>query len=157
MAFLSLGLNIDEPQSPEALQNARKELGNDVVIDSSSALVDGKEAQERAGSPNKAPDSGTSGTAAKNLSDSIELEKDNWPEMGMQIIQSVLRDAQKTQADASSGRPSEDISDLPPIEELRKKILEGIIPDFRATPNNGHPPNGSSPDALPHTDSQKQS
>src|SRR5438477_5986102 len=58
--------------------------------------------------------------------------------MGMQIIQQVLRDTQSKTALAAA-ESSEQISGLPPtIEELRKKILESLIPDFRVAPKNGH-------------------
>jgi hypothetical protein len=154
MAFLSLGLNIDEPQSAEALQKAAKELSEDTLSSHSPPLSMNNEAQEGTlVSPHKAPHNGTNGTTPKAAAEAIEPEKDNWPEMGMQIIQSVLRDAQKTQVSTSS----EEISDLPPIEELRKKILEGVIPDFRATPKNGQAQKSTSPDVSPQADSAKKS
>src|SRR6185312_11584912 len=154
MAFLSLGLNIDEPQSQEAHQNAPKELSEGAVSENRPTLSMSKETQEGTlVSPDKAPLNATNGGASKTAPEPIEPEKDNWPEMGMQIIQSVLRDAQKTHASPPSGpNSSEQISDLPPIEELRKKILEGIIPDFRATPKNDQPRNGSSPDVSAQAD-----
>jgi hypothetical protein len=149
MAFLSLGLNIEEPQSPETSQNAPKEWREDVVSDGGPALVSGTGAQHVTQvSTDKPPRNGANGAIPKTHPEPIEAQKDNWPEMGMQIIQSVLREAQNKQATPSSGpASSEKISDLSSTEELRKKILEGIIPDFRAMPNNAQPLNGSSPDA----------
>jgi hypothetical protein len=156
MAFLSLGLNIEEPQSREASQNAlnQQAVSDDVLSDNGPALGSTKKTQEGTEVPsNKIPNNGTNGTVSKPDAQPIEPEKENWPEMGMQIIQSVLREAQHKQASASSEPPcSEEISDLPPIEELRKKILEGIVPDFRVAPKNGQPRNVSSLDATSHAD-----
>ncbi len=155
MAFLSLGLNIEEPKSTEA-QNAPGDFSNEILSDKHPVLVPIKEAQEETQvSPDKAPHNGSNGNAPRTAHEPIEAEpeKENWPEMGMQIIQSVLRQAQNKEAGASSEpTSSEEISDLPSIEELRKKILEGVIPDFRVAPKNGQPRNGTSPDASPQTD-----
>src|SRR3954470_24448388 len=103
MAFLSLGLNIDEPQSPETVENALKapELSDDKLSDSDPALV-AQEAQE--GTPvssNQIPQNGTHGAAPKADPDPVEPEKHNWPQMGMQIIQSVLREAQNKEGGTS--------------------------------------------------------
>lgn len=153
MAFLSLGLNIEEPQSAEGSQKAAKELSDDILPDKHPTLVSPKDTEEGKQAPsNKILNNGTNGTAPKADADLIEPEKDNWPEMGMQIIQSVLREAQNTKAGATSEPTfSHEASDLPPIEELRKKILAGVIPDFRVAPKNGQPRNGTSPDAFTQT------
>src|SRR4051812_14520626 len=157
MAFLSLGLKIEETQSPETSQNAPKELREDLVRDGGPGLVAGQEAQQGTQvSTDKAPHNGANGAVPKTDPEPIEAEKDNWPELGMQIIQSVLREAQNKEAGRSSERPSEEVSDLPAIEELRKKILEGVIPDFRIAPKNGQPRNGSSVDASSERNSAKQ-
>src|SRR4051812_24295618 len=156
MAFLSLGLNIEEPQSLEESQKSPKELSDGILPTNGPAAVS-KEAQE--GTPvssNQIPQNGTNGAAHKAEPDPVEPEKDNWPEMGMQIIQSVLREAQNKEGGTSSERSSEELSGLPSIEELRKKILEGVIPDFRVVPKNGQPRNGSSVDASSERDSAKQ-
>jgi hypothetical protein len=151
MAFLSLGLNIEEPQSVEESQKAPKDLSEGSLSGSGLAALASKEAQQ--GSQVSIPHNGTNGTAPKAEAAPIEPEKDNWPEMGMQIIQSVLREAKNKEAGACSEPPSsEEISKLPSIEELRKKILEGVIPDFRIAPKNGQPRNGSSPDVSSHAD-----
>src|SRR6185312_13717452 len=157
MAFLSLGLNIDEPQSQEAHQNAPKELSEGAVSENRPTLSMSKETQEGTlVSPDKAPLNATNGGASKTAPEPIEPEKDNWPEMGMQIIQSVLRDAQKTHAATSSeSTSSQEISAMPSIEELRKKILEGVIPDFRATPKNDQAQDPSSSTASPEAESKK--
>jgi hypothetical protein len=156
MAFLSLGLNFEETQSRESSQNAltQQALSDDILSDKGPALVSAKDIQEGREVPsNKISNNGTNGAVPKADAQPIEPEKENWPEMGMQIIQSVLRQAQHKQAGASSGPPSsEEISDLTPIEELRKKILEGIIPDFRVAPKNGQPRNGASLDAPSDAD-----
>jgi hypothetical protein len=154
MAFLSLGINIEEPQSPEASQKPPKELREDVVCDGRQGLVAEKEAQQRTQlSTDQAPHNGANGAVPRTDTAPIEAEKDTWPEMGMQIIQSVLRGVQTKESVRSSEPPSaEQISDLPSIEELRKKILEGIIPDFRTTPRNVQPPNGSSSATLSQAD-----
>src|SRR5438270_5875822 len=150
MAFLSLGLNIEQPQSLEESQKAPKELSEGSLSGNGRAAVANKERQEESQvSSDKISNNGTNGTAPKADPKPIEPEKDNWPEMGMQIIQSVLREAQNTQAGASLEPPSaEQISELTSIEELRKKILEGITPDFRVAPINGQAGNGSSPNAA---------
>jgi hypothetical protein len=155
MAFLSLGLSIDETQSPETSQNAPKELREDIVRDGGPGLVAGKEAQQGPQvSTDKAPHNGVNGAVPKNHPEPIEAEKDAWPELGMQIIQSVLREAQNKQTTPSSApAPSEKVSDLSSTEELRKKILERVIPDFRAVSNNAQPLNGSSPAASAEKDS----
>jgi hypothetical protein len=155
MAFLSLGLSIDETQSPETSQNAPKELREDIVRDGGPGLVAGKEAQQGTQvSTDKAPHNGVNGAVPKNHPEPIEAEKDAWPELGMQIIQSVLREAQNKQTTPSSApAPSEKVSDLSSTEELRKKILERVIPDFRAVSNNAQPLNGSSPAASAEKDS----
>src|SRR3954464_4474730 len=153
MAFLSLGLNIEEPQSLEESQKSPKELSDGILSANGQASVVTQEAQE--GTPvssNQIPQNGTNGAAHKAEPDPVEPEKDNWPEMGMQIIQSVLREAQNKEGGTSSERSSEELSGLPPIEELRKKILEGVIPDFRVVPKNGQPRNGSSVDASSQAD-----
>jgi hypothetical protein len=63
---------------------------------------------------------------------------DNWSERGMEIIQSVLRNAQSAPTAASqpvSPQRPEASSQLPTaIEELRKQISQGIAPNFRSTP-----------------------
>src|SRR4029077_19598016 len=100
MAFLSLGLNIEEPQSREASQNAlnQQAVSDDVLSDNGPALVSTKETEEGREVPsNKIPNNGTNGTVSKTDAQPIEPEKENWPEMGMQIIQSVLREAQHKQ------------------------------------------------------------
>src|SRR3954468_2961355 len=107
MAFLPLGLNIEETQSSETSQNAPKELREDLVRDGGPGLLDGKEAQQGTlVSTDKAPHNGANGTIPKTNPESIGAEKDNWPEMGMQIIQSVLREAQNKPATSSSGPAS---------------------------------------------------
>lgn len=155
MAFLSLGLNIEEPQSQQASQDAEKKLSRGLPSDSGPAVLTAKETQDgTVVSSGEIPHNGTNGAAHKSEPEPVEPEKDNWPEMGMQIIQSVLRGAQNKEAIASPEAPtSEEISTLPSIEELRKKILEGVIPDFRTAPKNGQPRNGSSVDVSSHTDS----
>src|SRR5256885_1641550 len=141
MAFLSLGLNIDEPQSIEQIAAARPEpdLSDDILCDSGPEL-DPTSAQESKVLVHvaKSPQNGANGSGARNDSEPTDVKKDEWPEMGMQIIQQVLRDAQSKATPAVAQSP-EHISDLPPtIEELQKKILEGIIPDFRVSSKNGH-------------------
>src|SRR5256885_16923348 len=92
MAFLSLGLNVEEPQSLEESQNAPKELSEDIVSGNGPAVVASKETQEGSlGSSNKISNNGTNGAAPQTEAKPIESEKDNRPEMGMQIIQSIFR------------------------------------------------------------------
>jgi hypothetical protein len=146
MAFLSLGLNIEEPQSLEESQNSPKELSDGSHSGNVPAAVISKEAQEETPvSSNQIPQNGTNGAAPQTDARPVKPATDNWPEIGMEIIQSVLRGAQTKESVPSSEPPSAEISDLPSLEELRKKILEGIIPDFRLVPGNGQPRNGSSP------------
>ena len=141
MAFLSLGLNIDEPQSIEQIAAARPEpdLGDDILCDSGPELDPTSAQKSKVVVPvAKSPQNGANGSNAKNDSKPTDDKKDEWPEMGMQIIQQVLRDTQSKTALAAA-ESSEQNSGLPPtIEELRKKILESIIPDFRVAPKNGH-------------------
>ena len=122
------------------------DLSDDILCDHSQALNSAPAQRiNPLATPEKSPHNGTNGGAAKNDSEPAETKKDDWPEMGMQIIQSVLRDAQSKATAVHTEAASEEISDLPPmIEELRKKILEGIVPDFRVAPKNGQPLNGSS-------------
>src|SRR6478609_7758479 len=100
MAFLSLGLNIEEPKPTEA-QNAPGDFSNEILSDKHPVLVPIKEAQEETQvSPDKAPHNGSNGNPPRTAHEPIEAEpeKENWPEMGMQIIQSVLRQAQNKEA-----------------------------------------------------------
>ena len=141
MAFLSLGLNIDEPQSIEQIAAVcpESDLSDNILCDSGPELDPASAQESQVLVPvAKSPQNGANGSTAKNVSKPTDDKKDEWPEMGMQIIQQVLRDTQSKTALAAA-ESSEQISGLPPtIEELRKKILESIIPDFRVAPKNGH-------------------
>src|SRR3954451_11992283 len=122
MAFLSLGLNIEEPQSLEESQNSPKELSDGSHSGNVPAAVISKEAQERTPvSSNQIPQNGTNGAAPQTDARPVKPATDNWPEIGMEIIQSVLRGAQTKESVPSSEPPSAEISDLPSLEELRKK------------------------------------
>src|SRR3954462_14242846 len=113
MAFLSLGLNIEEPQSLQEPQKSPKELSEGIVSGNGPAAVACKETQEESQvSSNKIPHNGTDGAAPKTDAKAVKSKKDSWPEMGMQIIQSVLREAQNKEAGRSSERHSEEVSDL---------------------------------------------
>ena len=78
MAFLSLGLNIEEPQSVEESQKAPKDLSEGSLSGSGLAALASKEAQQGSQvSSNTIPHNGTNGTAPKAEAAPIEPEKDN--------------------------------------------------------------------------------
>ncbi|HKW17731.1 MAG TPA: hypothetical protein VJO35_09510 [Terriglobales bacterium] len=141
MAFLSLGLNIDEPQlangaSPNAAEDATDEKSR---------------AEERPQlSSNHANGNGASPKNPAQQKADQEISNDNWSDTGLQIIQSVLREAEKKTAsssnasenerhptpDPSNGHsPVEQLPELPDLEELRK-IAEGIATSPTAESNN---------------------
>src|SRR5581483_4075202 len=83
------------------------------------------------------------GSSAKAKSDKADAEpaeteaaaKDDWPEMGMQIIQSVLRKAQgQPTSSLSAPAPTKETNEqapiklLPEIEALQKEIPGGVNP-----------------------------
>src|SRR4051812_34784280 len=114
MAFLSLGLNIEEPQSLEESQEPAKELSEASHSGNVPAAVASKHMREESQvTSNETSNNGTNG-APQTVAKPTEAATDNWPEMGMQIIQSVLRGAQTRESVASSEPTSaEQISDLP--------------------------------------------
>src|SRR5581483_5375562 len=143
MAFLSLGLNIEEPPTREQVSKAAAQAEQTAgIIDRISSLVEAHDvAAGNATSVACPPQNGTNGNAEKTNGTNGKADKpgseadaaqDNWSEKGMQIIQSVLKEAQNKPLPPA---PTEDeVVSLPAIEELRKKILEGVIPDFSASP-----------------------
>jgi Gram-negative bacterial TonB protein C-terminal len=177
MALLSLGLNLDELQAANAAtqdvsqQDVSQNVSNGKLRaeekpcpkNEKSALS--TEQQESLGARATSPVLGGRDARASTVvsnnhtngngsvttnSESDETPKDNWSETGLQIIQSVLRDAEKknaapangsTPANGRTGTPvppnadsasnansaSEEVPALPDLEELRK-LAEGISP-----------------------------
>jgi hypothetical protein len=148
MAFLSLNLNAEEQQS----------FGEENPRPAETQALGNGAAESR-------PAAHTPGEAQVETRVS-EPKNDNWPEVGLQIIQSVLREAQnKTAAvkaegtDPASAREQEkrnaapvpassptvrarEDSPLPlprEIEELRKQISLGITPSFKTAPKELSP------------------
>jgi hypothetical protein len=158
MAFLSLGLLRDEQDStetqlrvvekPSAAKQDSNEAANQgkgrdtTTVESSGTIpiiaqpVNGTNGAhkngsgEQNGSGKLKSEAPPQAEPEKTEPEKAEREKDNWSETGLQIIQSVLRQAQSKSSPASSQtRPAPgdlSLADLPSFEELQKQIAGNI-------------------------------
>jgi hypothetical protein len=146
MAFISLGLHDSEPQPwPEqtggtALHGNLDELSDNILSDQSPELT-AEEEKEALLIGTKPANGANGGTRAAEVKES---DAENWSATGMQIIQSILQKAQQQElrkpASQEAVEPPENFSFPPELEELRRKISQGVMPDFSVAPPVSAPP-----------------
>lgn len=159
MAFLSLGLSRDEQDSAEAqlrvVENpaAAKQNSNgtknpddkrDAAVAKSSdakSIVATQPVNGTNGSAhnNGAGEQNSSGKLKPGAPPQAESEKDNWSETGLQIIQSVLRQAQSQSStidavsrDQSPAAIDLSLAGLPSFDELQRQIAGNIPAELSA-------------------------